>query len=140
MIVDLEDGREFSRKRAHREQNLPNIENFVAAHGGRGHSSAELTGARPHLQNVLGFALAELFRQLRVNGLGILTERFADPEEFHHIQPPFAVLNPPDERLFALQRIGQLLLGKSGGFTHVDQLFENKAVLVGMGGLLHLTA
>jgi hypothetical protein len=36
--------------------------------------------------------LAELFRQLRINGFGILPECFAHPEKFHHIQPPFAVL------------------------------------------------
>ncbi len=84
--------------------------------------------------------LAESIRKLCINSLGILAESFADPEKFHHIQPPFAVLNPPDERLFVLQRISQLLLGKSGRFAHVDQFFENKAVLVGMGRLLHLTA
>jgi hypothetical protein len=42
-------------------------------------------------KGVLTDDFAELIRELRINGLGILTERFAAPEKSHHIQPPFAI-------------------------------------------------
>jgi hypothetical protein len=52
------------------------------------------------------FTFAESIRQFGINGLGFLTECFADPEKLHHIQPPLAVFNPPDERIFTIQFFG----------------------------------
>lgn len=84
--------------------------------------------------------LAELFRKLFINRLGIKAERFADPEEFHHIQSPLPMFNPPDKGIFPMKFFRKSPLRKTGSLTHIDELLKHDLIFIRVDGFLHLTA